>query len=166
MNQPSLRPLLLPCMMIGAFTVLVTFVDDAQSIWPISLGSANWRFGTLGFMIGTGALPVLGIGLVVLAAALGEYRKMTWVAAGAALVIGVVVLAGMAVFFADARTVMASAGGGDAGAILAGAMRRTLAIGALTGPAYVAIGLAGVRIARSLPAAGARSPLVVGRSGE
>jgi len=106
------------------------------------------------------------MGLVVVAAALGEYRKVSWVVGGVALVSGMLVLAGMAVFFVDARTIMAGAGGGDAGAMLGGAMRRTLAIGALTGPAYLALGLAGIRSARRMPQSGDRSSLVVGRAGQ
>lgn len=162
--SPSVKPLLLPCALIGGYAVLTAFVRDLQSVWPLQPSVANWRFGALGFLIGTGALPVLGLALMAVVAALGEMRGLGRAVAGFGLVLGVVMVLGLILFLVDSRSLLASAGG-DAGTMIRGAVRRTVAIGVLTGPAYLALGIAGLKAAgRAAGPKQGRPDLIVGSS--
>jgi hypothetical protein len=160
----ALRPLLLPCALVGLYVVLVTLFKDAASIWPLDPGSTNWRFGALGFFLGTGSLPVLGLAMLALVAGLGDHRRLGMLAAAIGFALGVVVLVGLVVFVVDAQTLLAESGDGDAGAMIRGAVRRTAAMSVLAGPAYLAVGVGAWRSARATisPDSGARPGLVVG----
>lgn len=162
--SPAVRPLLTPAILIGVYVVLVTLTKDLQQIWPIQAGEAGWRFGALGFLIGSGALPVVGTAMVVLAGVLAERPLLTRVTGFLAIGLGLVMLVGLVVFLVDSRTLLATATG-DATTMLQGAVRRTATVGVFTGLAYLALGAAAVRAAAGLTGLGAPgkpSGLVVG----
>ena len=162
--SPSVKPLLIPCALVGGYAVLTAFVRDIQNVWPLQPSLANWRFGALGFLIGTGALPVLGLALMAVVAALGEMRGLCRTVAVVGLVLGSVMLLGLILFLVDSRSLLASAGG-DATTMIRGAVRRTVALGGLTGPAYLALGIAGLKAASRATGSKPRRPdLIVGSS--
>jgi hypothetical protein len=149
--------------MVGGYAVLTAFLRDLQNIWPLQPSVANWRFGALGFLIGTGALPVLGLALMAVVAALGEKRWLGRAVAVVGLVLGVGMVLGLILFLVDSRSLLANAGG-DATTMIRGAVRRTAAIGVLTGPAYLALGIAGLKAAsgRTTRPKQGRPDLIVG----
>ena len=160
--SPSVKPLLIPCALVGGYAVVTPFVRDIQNIWPLQPSLANWRFGALGFLIGTGALPVLGLAFMAVAAALGDLRGLGRTVAVVGLVLGAVMALGLILFLVDSRSLLASAGG-DATAMIRGAVRRTVAMGVLTAPAYLALGIAGLKAASGSAGSKQRRPdLIVG----
>lgn len=165
-DYPGLRPLLVPCALVGGFALLVTFTKDLQNLWPLQPGLPNWRFGAMGFLLGTGALPVLGLTLMALVAGVGQSPRLARMVSVLGLALGLVFLVGLAVFLVDSRQVIQQAGGGDAGAMVAGATRRTVVFGMFTAPAYLALGWASHRMAGKLAAMTKvdRQGLVVGSS--
>lgn len=122
----------------------VTFAKDLQNIWPVSMGSASWRFGALGFFLGTGAVPVIGLAMIILSSVLGEWRKMLVAAGVLGVALGVLMLGGLVLFLVDSQSISASAGG-DAVAMVAGAVRRTMLIGSVAGVTYLVLGIAGFK---------------------
>ena len=144
----SIRPLLVPCALIGLYVIVVTFGKDFDNYWPVKPGSASWRFGALGFFIGTGAIPVLGLALMTVAAAVGEFRGVSRLAGVLGILLGLAVVAGLVVFLVDSRPILA--GSGQNAPLVSGAVRRTAIHGLLSGPAYLLLGLAGLRAARAM----------------
>lgn len=148
-QSPAIRPLLVPCALIGLYAVVVTFGKDLDNYWPLNFAVASWRFGAMGFFLGTGAIPVLGLALIALVGSLGEYRGVSRAAGVAGILLGSAVVLGLVMFLVDSQTVMATARG-DAAAMVRGAVRRTATLGFLTGPAYLALGVGALRAADSL----------------
>ena len=144
----TIRPLLIPCALIGLYAIAVTFGKDFDNYWPLNPGSASWRFGALGFFIGTGAIPVLGLALMAIAAAVGEFRGVSRVVGVLGILLGLAVVAGLVVFLVDSRPILA--GSGQNTPMVSGAVRRTVFHGLLSGPAYLLLGLAGFRAARAM----------------
>lgn len=144
--SPAVRPLLTPAVLVGGYVILVSLTKDLQNIWPLQLGVANWRFGAAGFVLGSGAVPVLGLALMQVAAALSENRGLTRAAGLLGVALGVVMSVLVIMFFVDSRTVLASSEGPSV-EVIAGAVRRTLALGLATAPAYLVLGWAGLRAA-------------------
>jgi hypothetical protein len=144
----TIRPLLFPCVLIGLYAILVTFGKDFEHYWPLKPGGAGWRFGALGFFLGSGAVPVLGLALMAVAGAIGEFRGVSRAVGVIGIFLGVAVLAGLVIFFVDSRVVLA--GAGTNAPLVTGAVRRTAVLALLSGPAYLALGLAGFRAAREM----------------
>lgn len=163
-DYPGLRPLLVPCAVVGGFALLVTFTKDLQNLWPLQPGLPNWRFGAMGFLLGTGALPVLGLALMAVVAGVGQFPRLARTVSIIGLGLGLVFLLGLVAFLVDSRQVIEQAGGGDAGSMVSGAVRRTVVLGLFTAPAYLALGWASHRMAGKLAAIAyvKREGLVVG----
>ena len=143
----TIRPLLAPFVLVGLFVMLATFARDFTSYWPMKPSVAGWRFGALGFFLGTGALPVLGLAMMVVASALAEFRGVARAAGITGILLGVMVVVGLAVFLMDSRVVM---GAQESVPMVSSAVTRTTILGLLTAPAYLALGLAGWRTANAL----------------
>jgi hypothetical protein len=160
--SPAVRPLLTPALLVGGYVILVSLTKDLQNIWPLQLGVTNWRFGAAGFLLGSGAVPVLGLALMLVAAVLSESRGVTRGVGFLGVALGVVVAVLVALFFVDSRSVLATAAGGASADVVSGAVRRTLALGIATAPAYLILVVAGLRAAaRISDDAGQAAPGVV-----
>ena len=51
-------------------------MDLVRALWPVGLGSAEWRFGAMGLLSSAMAQPLLGSVIVVVVATHGERRRL------------------------------------------------------------------------------------------
>lgn len=162
--SPAVRPLLTPVILVGAYVILVTFTRDLQSLWPLQVGNANWRFGAAGFFLTTGAVPALGLALMVVGATLGDHRGLAKAVGAFGVGLGLFVAAVLVLFFVDSRSVLASAQGASSEDLVAGAIRRSLVLGISASPAYLVLGWAALRAAGRMegPVARTDTGIVVG----
>lgn len=149
---------------VGLLLILVPLVDVALRAFPPQVGTLQWRFATVGLMLGNYGTIILGMALVGLTAALLGDRGVLRVVGGAALVMAVVTLALLVLFALDAvqlrqlvaPTVRHQVGLSSAGAAITGLLGTM---------AWFLVGRAAMTASRSTRAAAARtrapSPLVM-----
>jgi hypothetical protein len=154
---------------VAFLLIVVPLADLSLRAFPAQWGSLQWRFGTVGLLLGNFGTILLGTGLVGLIAALCGHRGVLRVLGYVALAIAVITLAMLALFMLDAVQMRQLANANFKRAILlssAGALFTGL-FGAIT---LVSIGRGALGAGR--PAAGpgrrapAARPLVVAGSGD
>lgn len=87
---------------VGLLLILVPVVDVALRAFPVQLGTLQWRFATVGLMLGNYGTIILGTALIGLTAALLGDRGVLRIVGAAALVMAVVTLALLVLFALDA----------------------------------------------------------------
>jgi hypothetical protein len=80
----------------------VPLVDLSLRVFPPQFGTLQWRFATVGLLLGNLGTILLGLGLVGLIAAIAENRTLLRVLGFFALAFGVVLLATLVLFMLDA----------------------------------------------------------------
>lgn len=147
---------------VGAFLILGPLVTVAPNLWPMDLGTSQWRFGGFGFVLGAALLPTLGVALVLWAGVLkespGMVRRMALMAGVAAGVLALLLI----VFILDGLG-MVRASSEAAPAVFWAALVRAALVGGLSIPVLVVLAVAGWRTAGRMPAGTVESRnLVVG----
>lgn len=150
---------------VGILLMLVPVVDLTLRALPVQLGTLQWRFATVGLLLGNYGTIILGAALIGLAAALvGDRGPLRAVGIGA-LAMAAITVAVLVGFMLDAVQIRTLAAANFKRPILASSAA-ALFTGALGTIAWVVIGraaLAASRPARGSSAARTRagSPLVV-----
>ncbi|MFN2315432.1 MAG: hypothetical protein ABR551_08205 [Gemmatimonadales bacterium] len=147
---------------VGAFLILGPLVTIAPNLWPVNLGTPQWRFGGFGFVLGATLFPTLGVALLLWAGVLKESPGMV---RRTALFAGVAagVLAVLLVIFVLDSLGMVRASSEAAPPVFWAAMVRAALVGGLSIPVLIVLAMAGWRTAGRLPSAPVRpSELVVG----
>jgi hypothetical protein len=155
---------------IAFLLILVPLTDLSLRAFPPQFGSLQWRFGTVGLMLGNFGTILLGAGLVGLIATINGHRGMLRVLGYLALALAAVTLAVLALFALDAlqmrtlananlkRAILLSAGG----AIFAGTFGAIALFFIGRGALAASRPVGGVMKRATRPAA---SPLVVAGQG-
>ena len=87
---------------VALLLTFVPVVDLGLRTFPPQFGTLQWRFATVGLLLGNFGTILLGIGLIGLVAAICEHRKLLRGLGFVALAIAVVTLAALALFALDA----------------------------------------------------------------
>ena len=87
---------------IGALLLLVPLVDLTLRTFPPQFGTLQWRFATVGLLLGNLGTLLLGTGLIGLVAAMSGQRRVLRVLGIVALALGVVFAAVLVLFALDA----------------------------------------------------------------
>lgn len=96
------RTLLSAAYSIALLLALSSLIDLGTRLWPLQFASEDWRFGAMGILFNSLVTPLLGLGLAIAAAYLGNHRSILAVCSGIALVAaGVMALALVAFVFAS-----------------------------------------------------------------
>lgn len=69
-----LRPLAAAIAFAGALLVALTAIDFVLTVWPLRFGIVGWRYGSAGLLGGFLLTPLLGVAMLMVVAALYEYR--------------------------------------------------------------------------------------------
>lgn len=149
---------------VGILLVLVPLVDLSLRAFPAQFGTLQWRFATIGLLLGNYGTLVLGVALIGFTAAMLGDRGILRAVGAAALIMAVVTLALLVLFALDAvqlRQLVAVAAKRQVGLSSAGA-----AITGLIGTmAWFLIGRGAMAASRSGRAVASRnrapSPLVM-----
>ena len=157
---------------VALLLVLVPLIDLSLRTFPPQFGTLQWRFATVGLLLGNFGTLLLGFGLIGLMAVLTGHRRVLRVLGFVTLVLGVLVLAVLVLFALDAVQIRRLANQNFKRAILLSSLG-ALFNGMFGAVALFALGrgsLVASRVARTVPAkrapsskaAGGPSPLVVG----
>ena len=87
---------------VAILLIIVPLVDLSLRAFPPQFGSLQWRFGTVGLLLGNFGTILLGMGLVGLIAALVGHRGVLRTLGYVSLVVAVGTLAVIALFALDA----------------------------------------------------------------
>lgn len=87
---------------VAFLLIVVPLADLSLRAFPAQWGSLQWRFGTVGLLLGNFGTILLGTGLVGLIAALCGHRGILRTLGYVTLAIGVLTLAMLALFMLDA----------------------------------------------------------------
>lgn len=87
---------------VGLLLILSPLLDLATAVWPLRAGEVSWRFGTFGLITGALITPILGLVLFQGAATLLDHLKTLWTVSLIDLILGLLLLAGIALFALDA----------------------------------------------------------------
>ncbi|GJG87929.1 hypothetical protein tb265_31100 [Gemmatimonadetes bacterium T265] len=87
---------------VGLMLILVPLVDVGLRTFPPQAGTLQWRFASVGLLLGNYGTMVLGAALIGLTAAILGDRGILRIVGTAALVMGVVTLALLVLFALDA----------------------------------------------------------------
>jgi hypothetical protein len=123
---------------------LSTLMDTGIKMWPLQLGSSQWRFGAFGLLLSGPVTPLLALALAMAAGYLAESRRavrgLSIVALAVAALLTIVLLAFLADYLAMRPTV-------EAPLRLTFAVATTKAVNQtlLVIPAAVGLGLGGLR---------------------
>lgn len=120
----KLRPLAWAAYAVSFLLIVLPVVDLLLSVWPLRLGQATWRFGTVGLMSQTLMLMLLGMLLALATAALVGHRLVSQLLAWLALTGSVLGAVAMLMFGLDGLQVRSGVrveamGGFDRAAIVA-----------------------------------------------
>jgi hypothetical protein len=149
---------------VAFLLIFVPLADISLRSYPAQFGSLQWRFGTVGLLLGNFGTILLGLGLLGLVAALVGNRSTMRILGYVSLVAGVVTLAILALFVLDAlqmrtlananfkRVIALSAGGAMFAGVFGAVTLFAIGRGALSASRFGSSGR------RARPAA---SPLVV-----
>lgn len=96
------RPLAWCLHALGLLLCLAPMLDLAAGVGSINPNEVPWRFGALGLLSGALVLPMVGLGLLLVASVLLEQAWLTRTIGIAALLLTVVALALLVVFGLDA----------------------------------------------------------------
>jgi hypothetical protein len=91
------RSLLRPGYAVGVLLIVLPLGDLALNLWPLQPGNVDWRFGSIGLLSGFILTPLIGIGVLLLVAAVLEHRSVLRLVSivnlvGAGLMVPMVVL--------------------------------------------------------------------------
>src|SRR6185436_12992045 len=82
--------------------------DALMQVLPLKPGDARWRFGTIGLMSNALMIPIVGLLIVFVGAALFEHRKLQRILGFASLILAVFILVALGLFVLDALQVKSS----------------------------------------------------------
>lgn len=91
-----------PLYLLAAFLVAMPAADFLQGIGAPQPGSVQWRFATIGLLSSYVAMPLVGVALAVVVAAVREHRVAQRALALANLAVAVVLVCLVALFTLDA----------------------------------------------------------------
>lgn len=150
---------------MAAVLALSTLMDTGIKMWPLQLGSRQWRFGAFGLLLSGPVTPLLALALAMAAGYLGQSRRVVRgfaiVALAAAAFLTVALLAFLADYLALRSTVEASLRLTFAVATTKAVIQALLVI-----PAALALGLGGLKSLGQVgddTRSGPRGSLVVGQ---
>lgn len=150
---------------MAAVLALSTLMDTGIKMWPLQLGSRQWRFGAFGLLLSGPVTPLLALALAMAAGYLGQSRRVVRgfaiVALAAAAFLTVALLAFLADYLALRSTVEASLRLTFAVATTKAVIQALLVI-----PAALALGLGGLKSLGQVgddARSGPRGSLVVGQ---
>jgi hypothetical protein len=150
---------------MAAVLALSTLMDTGIKMWPLQLGSRQWRFGAFGLLLSGPVTPLLALALAMAAGYLAQSRRIirgfAIVALLAAAILTIALLAFLADYLALRSTVEASLRLTFAVATTKAVIQAVLVI-----PAALALGLGGLRSLGEVggePRSGPRGSLVVGQ---
>ncbi len=98
----ALEPLAKPFYVVALLLIFIPALDFWGTVSPTHLGEVRWRFGTLGILSGFFLTPLFGTVLLMAMAAMMEHGRVQLFAALINLLVGLTVLAAVALFTLDA----------------------------------------------------------------
>ena len=132
---------------LAAVLIISTLLDTIVRVWPLHLGTRDWRFGALGIFLSSPVTLLLGVTLAMGAGFVGRssgaVRAMSYLALAAAIVLTVSLLTFVVDYSAMSPSVDASLK-----TTFKVAAFKAVALTVLTIPAAAALGLGGLRAAR------------------
>jgi hypothetical protein len=154
---------------LGILLLLVPLADITLRVFPPQFGQLQWRFATVGLLLGNTGTVLLGLAITGLVAAVSGHRTLLRVLGFVYLLLGIVLLAVLALFLLDAVQIRQMAAANFKRQILVSAMGA--AFGGLLGTIAL-FSMARGALAASKPTRlperrvkAAPSPLVVAGSG-
>ncbi len=124
--------------------------DYALALYPLGFGSPEWEMGTVAALAQGLPLSFVGLTLVWVSAAGLRLRWLMWVIGAVMVLAAVTILAGLALFIADAPIALrATAENAAARLTVQKMIARTLFLGLLFGSAYGVAGVFALRQARA-----------------
>ncbi len=153
---------------VGLLLVLVPLVDLTLRSFPVQFGTLQWRFSTVGLLLGNYGTLILGVALIGFTAALLGDRGVLRIVGTGALIMAVVTIALLVLFALDAvqlRQLVAVAVKHQVGVSAIGAV----ATGLLGASAWFFVGRGAMTASRSGRVVASRNsrsaaPLVMGAS--
>jgi len=133
---------------IALLLIVVPMLNALPQLVPASIGSAEWRYGAVGIVVGNVVTPILGLSIASAAALVARQRVVLKVISLAFLVLALGLVLGGIAFLAGVGAVAAHIGENMAAAFRA-ATARTVVIGLLAAVASGWLGVGGWRAARS-----------------
>ena len=130
----ALEPLAKPFYVVALLLIFIPAVDFWGTVSPMHLGEVRWRFGMLGILSGFFLTPLFGTVLLMAMAAMMEHGRVQLLAAGLNLLVGLLVIAALALFTLDAIQIRGEIGDSSVAAFDLVFMRTggKLFVGALT----------------------------------
>lgn len=101
-NDDNVRRYVKALYPVALLLVLVPLADLTLRTFPPQFGTLQWRFATVGLLIGNMGTVMLGLGLIGLVAAIAGQRLPLRILGYVGLVAGVVILAVLVLFVLDA----------------------------------------------------------------
>ena len=149
---------------VSAFLILVPLMNVGLQVVPWRPGDMNWRFGAWGFLLGAMTFPVVGIGLLGVAAVILESLAVARVAVLVASLFLVGAVVGLADFVIQGSSLKAAATEATMKALFEQEIRRTVLVSVLALPALAVMTIGSYRLLKGMRSAVAEgqgsSPLI------
>ena len=150
---------------MAAVLALSTLMDTSIKMWPLQLGSRQWRFGAFGLLLSGPVTPLLALGLAMAAGYLAQSRRVVRGFAIVALLAAAILTIALLAFLADYLALRSTV---EAPLRLTFAVATTKAViqALLVIPAALALGLGGLKSLGDVGGetrSGPRGSLVVGQ---
>ena len=150
---------------MAAVLALSTLMDTGIKMWPLQLGSRQWRFGAFGLLLSGPVTPLLALALAMAAGYLAQSRRVVRGFAIVALVCAAILTIALLAFLTDYLALRSTV---EAPLRLTFAVATTKAViqALLVIPAALALGLGGMKSLRDVGGgaqSSARGSLVVGQ---
>ena len=147
---------------VALLLAISSLLDLGSRLWPLQLGSQDWRFGAMGILFNSLVTPLLGLGLAIAAAYLARHRATLAACSGLALVVAAIATIGLVAFVLAGVAVAAKA---DAAVrpTVSVATWKTVVLALAIIPSAALLGLGGMR-ARQGEVSNHQDGLVVGQS--
>jgi hypothetical protein len=150
---------------MAAVLALSTLMDTGIKMWPLQLGSRQWRFGAFGLLLSGPVTPLLALALAMAAGYLAQSRRLIRGFAIVALAVAVILTVALLAFLTDYLRLRSTV---EAPLRLTFAVATTKAViqALLVIPAALALGLGGLKSLEDVgdsSRSGPRGSLVVGQ---
>ena len=150
---------------MAAVLALSTLMDTGIKMWPLQLGSRQWRFGAFGLLLSGPVTPLLALALAMAAGYLSQSRRVVRGFAIVALISAAILTIALLAFLADYLALRSTV---EASLRLTFAVATTKAViqAMLVIPAALALGLGGLKSLGEMGGdirSGPRGSLVVGQ---
>ncbi len=152
---------------MAAALVLSTMMDVFIRMWPVQLGSRDWRFGAFGLLLSGPVTPLLGLALAMAAGFLARSHRVVRVLSVVALAVAVILTLTLIAFLIDYSALRSTV---DAQLKLTFTVATTKAVilALFVIPSALALGLGGLRSVQESVTGdgerpGRRGSLVVGQ---